>query len=83
MHQLNLDLLEQLAVTCDWLQKTGIHLPNESTFLSLINKATTLLNEIEADDPKVLQYRTIRRKVTDEKSDDKVTESEKMFYGKL
>jgi hypothetical protein len=63
MYQLNLELLEQLAVTCDWLHKSGVHLPNESVFFSLLNKTTTLLDEIQADTPKTLQY----KKLTDKK----------------
>jgi hypothetical protein len=73
MHELNLELLEQLSVTCDWLLEKHISLPNESTFCSLLIRAKTLLSEIQADESKILQYRTIsnRRNVTDFKTDDK------------
>ena len=59
MHQLNLELLEQLAITCDWLRNSGIRLPNESTFYSLLNKTTTLLDEIQADSPKTIVYQKL------------------------
>jgi len=74
MYQLNLELLEQLAVTCEWLQKSGIHFPNETAFFSLLNKTTTLLNEIQGSEPKILHFSPIRRKVTDEKTDEEVPE---------
>jgi hypothetical protein len=74
MSQLNLELLEQLVVTCTWLRNSGIHLPNESVFDSLLNKTIALLNEIQADEPKILQY----KKLSDDwkhpnKSDGEVT----------
>jgi hypothetical protein len=65
MHQLNLELLEQLAVTCDWLRNSGVRLPNASMFYSLLNKATTLIEEIQADKTNLIQYNASRRKVTD------------------
>lgn len=64
MKQLNIELLEQLAVTCRWLRISGISLPNASTFDSLLNKTITLLDEIQADTPIMLQYNVNRRKVT-------------------
>ena len=63
MHQLNMELLEQLAVACDFLKKSGVPLPNASTFVSLLSKAVSLLNEIQADEPKMMQY----QKLADEK----------------
>jgi len=67
MHKLNQELLETLSVTAQWLrsyaEKHNISLSNSSTFDSLINKATALLNEIQAGKPNVLQY----RKLADEK----------------
>lgn len=65
MYQLNTELLEQLSVVFDFLKKSDIHLPNESTFNSLLNKAMTLLDEMQSDKPKILQYNVSRRKVTD------------------
>ena len=59
MSQLNLELLEQLAVTCNWLRNCGIRLPNENALDSLLNKTIALLNEIQADEPKTLQYKKI------------------------
>jgi hypothetical protein len=74
LHQLNLELLEQLNVISGWLVEHDIPIPNPHILYSLLAKAKVLLNEIQSDEPKILQYRVIRRKVTEEKSDDKVTE---------
>jgi len=72
LHQLNLELLEQLNVICGWLVEHNISIPNPQALYSLLSKATSLLNEIENNNPKMLQYQAIRRKVTEPKSDDKV-----------
>jgi len=74
MHQLNLELLEQLGVACSWLMEHNIPIPNASTLSSLLSKTMVVLAEIYSDMPKVLQYSAIRRKVTDQKSDGEVTE---------
>ena len=63
MYRLNLELLEQLDVTCVWLIENHIPLPNTSTFTSLLTKAKSLLSEIQADEPKIIQY----TKLADEK----------------
>ena len=65
MHRLNMELLEQFSIACDFLLKSGVSVPNASTFASLLNKSMALLNEIQADEPKTLQYNINRRKVTD------------------
>jgi hypothetical protein len=57
--QLNMELLEQLSVTCDWLRKSGVKLPNQSAFDSLLNKTMALLDEIQADEPKILVYKKL------------------------
>lgn len=62
MHQLNMELLEQLAVTCEHLVSNHVEVPNSNIFTSLLNRAMTLLDELQADEPKTLQY----RKLTDE-----------------
>ncbi len=64
MHQLNIELLEQLNVTCSFILEHKVEIPNKDTLISLMSKAWTLLDEIQADDPKILQYSTNRRKVT-------------------
>jgi hypothetical protein len=75
MYQLNAELLEQLAVTCDWLRRSGVSLPNENAFFSLLNKAVALLNEIQADSPKVLIYQKLSdERKHPEESDGEVTE---------
>jgi hypothetical protein len=59
MYQLNSELLEQLAVTCDFIKENGIHVPNEEKFCSLLNKTYALLSEIQADEPKTLVYKKL------------------------
>lgn len=56
MYQLNAELLEQLAVTCDFIKRNNIPVPNEETFNSLINRTVALIDEIQADEHKTLQY---------------------------
>lgn len=63
LHQLNFELLEQLNVTCQWMIDTHLCIPNEEKMRSLIGKSLILLNEIRADEPKILQY----QKLADEK----------------
>ena len=75
MHQLNIELLEQLAVACSFLSKNHVEIPNGETFVSLLEKAMTLLDEIQADEPKIMQYTmSNRRKVTAFKTDEDVPE---------
>ena len=63
MHQLNFELLEQLNVICKWILDNHIPIPNEEHMTSLLHRSLTLLTEIQADTPKILQY----QKLTDEK----------------
>ena len=74
MHQLNMELLEQFSVTCGYLLKSGVQIPNARTFASLLNKAMFLLEEIKADEPTIIQYTNSRRKVTPFKTDEEVPE---------
>lgn len=74
MHQLNIELLEQLSVSCSWLMEQHIPIPNAEKIASLLNKAQSLIREIQSDEPKILQY----KKLADEKkqqprTDDKGT----------
>jgi ABC-type uncharacterized transport system fused permease/ATPase subunit len=70
LHYLNEELLEQLSVACKWIIENKVQPPNIQTLHSLLSRATSLLAEIEADTPKILQYQKLsRRKVTD--SDDR------------
>ena len=46
MHQLNLELIEELDITCKWLLETRIEFPNREKFVSMLNKIDALLNEI-------------------------------------
>ena len=75
MHQLNLELLEQLGVFFQWVLDNNMAIPNKDRFESLLHKTQALMKELYfADSPKMLQYSTIRRKVTEPKSDEEVTE---------
>jgi len=76
LHRLNLELLEQLDVTCTWLFDNHVKMPNDSAFYSLLSKTKAILVEIQADELKTLMYNISRRKVTDNhgagETDDKV-----------
>jgi hypothetical protein len=49
MHQLNLELLEQLSVCCSWLMEHNIPIPNKATICSLLTKAKALISEIQTE----------------------------------
>jgi len=63
LHQLNLELLEQLNVACGYFVDNSIPLPNVEILHSLFAKSKALLTEIESSEPKILQY----QKIADEK----------------
>ena len=46
MHQLNLELLEQLGVACGWILDNTVTVPNREHLASLLNKARALFDEI-------------------------------------
>jgi hypothetical protein len=54
MHKLNQELLETLTVTMMWIakyaKKHDIPILNEPTYISLINKANALIEEIASKD---------------------------------
>ena len=80
MHQLNLELFEQLNVACGWLLEHKIPVPNASTFYSLLVKAKALLIEIQAETPKMLHYPKLSDgSYHDDESDDKLPEPEVWF----
>ena len=65
LHELNVELLEQLDVACAWLIDNHVQVPNESVFYSLLFKSKALLEEMQTDEPAIIQYSCIsRRKVT-------------------
>jgi hypothetical protein len=75
MHQLNLELLEHLGVFFQWILDSKIDISNKEKFESLLHKTKALMNELYClDSPKTLHYSAIRRKVTDNKSDEEVPE---------
>lgn len=80
IHKLNVELLETLSVTAQWLriyaEKNNIPLPNISTYNSLVNKAEALIEEISSNE--LLD----RRKVTYFRTDEDVPEP-KMRYHEL
>ncbi len=56
---IGLGLLEQLNVACGYFITNNITLPNSETLYSLFQKSKALLNEIQADEPKTLQYTSL------------------------
>jgi hypothetical protein len=75
MHQLNLELLEQLDIVFKWIAETDIPIPNKEKLATLLYKTKALLKELYAPSTfKILQYRKLsddsyhegsnRRKVT-------------------
>jgi len=77
MYQLNVELMEQLSVTLDFLRQNNIQLPNQNLFDSLLNKSMALLNEVQADEPKILQYSKINRQhITDDNLQRKSTDED-------
>ena len=73
MHQLNLELLEQLDVIFQWILENDVAIPNKDKFDILLSRMRSILKELYFSTPKSLIY----RKLTDEKkhlngTDDKV-----------
>lgn len=75
MHQINLELLEQIDVVCKWILENKIEIPNREIMVSLLNRADTLLNEIYSSEDM-----GIRRNFTGTKSDKDLTEPENGFW---
>jgi len=65
MQQLNFELLEQLNVACQYIVDTKIEIPNEEHLGSLLKKSMALIDELQGNNPVLLQYTVSRRKVTD------------------
>jgi hypothetical protein len=72
LHQLNLELLEQLNVVFDYLLNNHVPLPNPQLIYSLLTRAKSILAEIQADEPKILMY----SKLADEKKQPYRTDEE-------
>ncbi len=62
VHNLNIELLEQLDVACSWLLSQNSYLPNAEKLYALLAKTKAVLTEIQSDEPRTLQY----KKITDE-----------------
>ena len=64
MHQLNLELLEQLGIFGEWILNNNNDIPNREKFQSLLHKTQALLRELYGSSlTKTLQY----QKLADEK----------------
>lgn len=60
MHQLNLELLEQLAIASEWIIANELLVPNIDKFRSLLTKTNALLKELYSTQPeKTLIYRKL------------------------
>ena len=66
LHQLNLEMLEQMGVIYDWIIKNDLPIPNRDKLFSLLGKHNALLKELYNGTPKIIQYTALsKRKVTD------------------
>jgi hypothetical protein len=75
MHQLNLELLEQLGIVCEWILANNIPVPNREKFNSLLRKTHALAQELYLSSPKTIQYRKISdESLQGDKSDKEFTE---------
>lgn len=76
MHQLNLELLEQLGVFLEWILKNNKVIPDRERFESLLHKTQALMKELYlSSTPRILQYRTLSDESKQpRKSDGEVTE---------
>jgi hypothetical protein len=76
MHQLNLELLEQLNVIFEFVMQNNIAIPNKEKLSSLLLRTQALLKELYFSKPQLLSYRklTTQRKFTEEKPDGDFTE---------
>ena len=63
MHQLNLELLEQLDVVFEWIIKSDMPIPNGEKLSALFTKTEALLKELYFSSSRTLAY----RKLADEK----------------
>ncbi|MGA2309685.1 MAG: hypothetical protein ABSG57_09085 [Candidatus Bathyarchaeia archaeon] len=64
MHQLNLELMEQLSVFAEWVINNHVSIPNKDKLESLLHKTQALMNELySTHSTKILQY----QKLADEK----------------
>jgi len=60
MHQLNLELLEQLGVFFQWVLDNKIAIPDKDKFESLLHRTQALMNELYSPNrPRILQYQEI------------------------
>ena len=63
VHQLNLELLEQLDVVFEWIIKNDMPVPNREKLSSLLVKTHALLKQLYSSSPQIMLY----RKIADEK----------------
>lgn len=72
MHELNLELIQELELACKWILENKIRPPNRKNLVSILNKIDVLLHEIYST-PKMQYIKEIEptdeflhRKRTDE-----------------
>ena len=82
MHQLNLELMEQLDVVFRWIINNDLDIPNKEKIVSLLNKTKALTKELySTNTTKTLHY----HKLADEKkqhfrTDEEVPEPVESIY---
>ncbi|HEX9262595.1 MAG TPA: hypothetical protein VF893_08730 [Candidatus Bathyarchaeia archaeon] len=75
MHQLNLEMLEQLDVIFKCIIESDIPIPNSEKIISLLSRNQALLQELYSGSPAILTYQKLsRRKVTPFRTDEDVPE---------
>lgn len=76
MHQLNMELLEQLNIVFEFVMQNNIVVPNKEKLSSLILRTQALLEELYFSKPKGFSYRKLstQRFFTGEKPDKDFTE---------
>jgi chromatin remodeling complex protein RSC6 len=72
MHQLNLELLEQLDVVFKWIIETDMPIPNKEKLSSLFSRTNALLKELYSSSPQTMIY----QKLADEKKQHPRTDGE-------
>jgi hypothetical protein len=83
MHQLNLELLEQLDVVCKWIVETDLPITNKEKLADLLRKTKALLTELYASSSttKILQYNKLSDvSYHDKEPDDKLPKPEKGMF---
>ena len=84
MHSLNLELLEQLDVVCQWIIENKLPIPNKEKLNSLLLKAQTLLQELYFEKtPTLLHMKLSDENLQGDKSDKEFTEPKNETFTSL